>query len=79
MNDLGVHLLRYLCESECIVAHDTFSDTIAIVVSKSGAHVQKEVSHLFPCHTQRRMDIMITKEVFEPWQTLSLPIQLVQI
>jgi hypothetical protein len=64
---LGIHLLCCLCENECIATHDTFSDIVAIVVLESGAHVQKEVAHLFPCHTQRQMDIIITKEVFKPW------------
>jgi hypothetical protein len=31
---------------------------------ESGAHVQKEVSHLFPHHTRQRVDIFITKDGF---------------
>jgi hypothetical protein len=39
INDLGIHLLHCLCESECIVTHDTLSNSIAIVMSKSGVHL----------------------------------------
>jgi hypothetical protein len=31
---------------------------------KSGAHVQKEVSHLFLHHIQQQVDILITKDGF---------------
>jgi hypothetical protein len=30
------------------MAHNTFRDTIAIIVLESGKHVQKKVSHLSP-------------------------------
>jgi hypothetical protein len=31
---------------------------------KNEAHVKKEISHLFPHHTWRQMDIVITKNDF---------------
>ncbi len=65
INDLGIHLLRCSCKNECIVAHDTFWDTIVAITSESGAHIQKLVSHLFPHHTQRQADIVITKDNFQ--------------
>jgi len=33
-------------------------------MSKNGAYVQRKVSHLFPPHTQRRIDIVITRNRF---------------
>ncbi len=65
MNDLGIHLLFYPCESECIVIHDTLQDTIATIALESGAHIQKEVFHLFLCYTWGQMDIVITRDGFQ--------------
>ncbi len=65
IDDLGIHLLRCLCKSERTTTHDTFRDTIATIASKNETHVQRKVSHLFPCHTQRRMDIVITRNGFQ--------------
>ncbi len=45
--------------------HDMFWDTIATFVRKSGAHEQRKVSHLFPCHTWKWVDIVITKDDFK--------------
>jgi len=33
-------------------------------MSKNGTHVQRKVSHFFPPHTHRRIDIVITKNKF---------------
>jgi hypothetical protein len=33
----------------------------------SGTHIQKEVSHIFPHHTRRQMDIVITRDDFWTW------------
>jgi hypothetical protein len=38
--------------NERTIAHDTFLDIVVAIVLESGAHVQREVSHLFPRHTQ---------------------------
>ncbi len=38
-NDLGIHLLHCMCESERIATHDTLQDTIVAITSESGAHV----------------------------------------
>ncbi len=62
IDDLVTHLFRCPCGNERIATHDTFQDTIASIALESGAHVQKEVSHLFPHHTQWRVDILITKD-----------------
>ncbi len=64
IDDLGIHLLRCLCGSERIIAHDTLWETIAAIASKSEAHVQREVSHLFFHCTQRWMDIVIIIDGF---------------
>jgi hypothetical protein len=34
-------------------------------VLESGTRVQKNVSHLFPHHTQKQVDIVITKDNFQ--------------
>jgi len=39
-------------------------DTVVAIALESGVHIQKKVSHLFPCHTQRWMDIVITRDDF---------------
>ncbi len=51
IDDLGPHLFLCPCGSECIAAHNTLRDTNTTIVLESGAHVQKEVSYLFPHHT----------------------------
>jgi hypothetical protein len=45
-----------MCKSERITTHDTFRDTIATIALKNGTHIQRKVFHLFPYHTQKRMD-----------------------
>ncbi len=65
IDDLGTHLLWCSCESECTTAHNTLQNLVVIIVSESGSHVQKEVSHLFLHHTQRQMDIFITRYGFK--------------
>jgi len=64
INDLGIHLLCCPCGRERTVAHDTFWNTIGAIISKSGAHVQRKVFHLFFYHTQRQVDIVITRDIF---------------
>ncbi len=64
INDLGIHLLCCSCENDCTTTHDTLQNTIATIASKSGAHIQREVFHFFPHHTQRRVNIIITKDNF---------------
>jgi len=64
INDLGIHLLHCLCGGEDTTIHDTFWNTIATIMLESGAHIQREVSHLFLRHTWKRVDIVITKNKF---------------
>jgi hypothetical protein len=64
IDDFDTHLLWCPCGSECTTTHDTLQDTIVIIALKSGTHVQREVSHLFPHHTQQRVDILITRDKF---------------
>ncbi len=64
IDDLGIHLLCCPCGSECITTHDMFRDTIAAIILESGIHVQRNISHLFPHHTQRRVDIVIIRKNF---------------
>ncbi len=63
-DDLGTHLLWCPCGSERIVAHDTLWDIVIAIVLESGTHVQREVSHLFLCHIQQRVNTLITKDDF---------------
>jgi hypothetical protein len=72
IDDLSTHLFQCLCENEHITTHNTLWNTIVIVVLENGAHVQWKVSHLFPCHTQQRMDILITKDNF--WTLMDIVI-----
>jgi hypothetical protein len=64
IDDLGIHLLCCLCKSERIATHDTLRDTIEAIALECGIHIQREDSHLFPHHTQRRVDIIIIKDNF---------------
>jgi hypothetical protein len=48
--------------NEHIATHDTLQNTITTIVLENGAHIQKEISHLYPHHTRRQMDIVITKD-----------------
>jgi hypothetical protein len=64
IDDLGIHLLRHLCENEHTTTHDTLWNTIATIALKSGAHIQRKVFHLFLRHTWRQVDIIITKDNF---------------
>jgi hypothetical protein len=41
-----------------------FRDTIAAIILESGIHVQRDISHLFPHHTQGRVDIVIIRKNF---------------
>jgi len=59
IDNLNTHLLWCLCGNEHIIAHDTFQDTLVAITCRNGAHVQKEVSHLFLHHTWQQVDILI--------------------
>jgi hypothetical protein len=72
MDDLGIHLLCCSCENEHIIAHDTFRNTVVTIALKSGAHIQREVFHLFPCRTWRWMDVFVTKDNF--WTLVNIVI-----
>ncbi len=61
---MGIHLLHCLCGSGRTTTHDTFQNTVVTMVLESGAHIQREVSHLFPCHKQKQVDIVITRNDF---------------
>jgi hypothetical protein len=54
-----------MCKSEHIATHDTLQNIVATIASKSGAHIHKEVSHLFLHHTWRQMDIVSTGDSFK--------------
>jgi hypothetical protein len=38
---------------------------IVDIVLKNGTHIQKEITHLFLCHMQKQVDIVITKDGFQ--------------
>ncbi len=57
IDDLGIYLLHCPCKSEHITTHDNF----VIITLDNGTQIQKEVSHLFPHHTWKQMDIVITR------------------
>jgi glucose-6-phosphate 1-dehydrogenase len=44
--------------------HNTLQDVVSTITLESEAHVQREVSRLFPSHT-RRIDILITRDNFQ--------------
>jgi hypothetical protein len=41
IDDLGIHLLHYLCENECITTHDTFRNTIITIMLENGVQIQR--------------------------------------
>jgi hypothetical protein len=51
IDNLNTCLLQCPCENECTIAHNTLWNIVAPIVLEGGAHVQREVSHLFPHHT----------------------------
>jgi hypothetical protein len=61
---LGIQLLCRLWRNEHITTHDTLWNIVVAITSESGTHMQKEVSHLFPHHAWRWMDIVITRSGF---------------
>jgi hypothetical protein len=65
IDDLGIHLLHCSCWNERTIAQDTLWDIVATIVLENGTHVHKKVSHLFPCHTWRRVDIVVTIDNFQ--------------
>jgi len=50
IDNLNTHLLQCIYGNERIIAHDTLRDIVVAIPLESGAHVQKEVSHLFHHH-----------------------------
>jgi hypothetical protein len=64
IDDLDIHLLHCLCRNEHTANHNTFRDIVTTIVSKNGVHVQREVFHLFLHHTQRWVNIVITRDDF---------------
>ncbi len=65
INDLGIDLLHCPCGNESIVAHDMLWNTITTIALKSGAHVQKEVSHLFPTTHRDKWILSSLETIFE--------------
>jgi hypothetical protein len=65
IDDLGIHLFRCPCKNECTTTHNVFWNIVATIALKSGVHAQIEVSHLFPHHTCRQVDIVITRNNFQ--------------
>jgi hypothetical protein len=70
IDDLNTHLLWCPCEREHTTTHDTLWDIVVTIVLENGAHFQWKVSHLFPCHTQQWMDILIIKDYF--WTSMHI-------
>ncbi len=64
INDLGTHLLRCPYKNERTIAQNTLRDVIATIALENGAHIQKEVSHVFLHQTQWQINILITKDSF---------------
>jgi hypothetical protein len=79
IDDLGTHLIQCPYGNERLVAHDTVRNIIATIVLESKAHVQREVSHLFPHHTRWQSIFLLPKTTSILWWTLSLLTQLAQI
>jgi len=67
MDNLGTHLLWCILWEWMYSTHDTLWDIVVTITLESGAHVLKEVSHLFPlphpmmngypCHWRRLWDV----------------------
>jgi hypothetical protein len=72
INDLGIHLLCCLCESEHTTTHDTFRNIVVIIASHNGVHVKKKVSHFFLALHKDKWILSLPDISFEPWQILSL-------
>ncbi len=53
-----------VCKCECTITHDMLQNIVATNVSKNGIRLQREASHLFPCHTHRWMYVIITRDYF---------------
>jgi hypothetical protein len=51
-------------QSECTATHNIIWDTIITIVLESGTHVERKVSHIFPCYIQLQVDILITRNGF---------------
>jgi hypothetical protein len=64
IDDLGTHFFWCPWRSEHIVTHNTLQDIVTAIALESGAHVQREISHLFFRHTRQWVDILITKDSF---------------
>jgi hypothetical protein len=64
IDDLSTHLLQCPYGNECIRTLDKFWGIVVVIVLENKTHVQKEVSHLFPRHIWRQVDIFITKDGF---------------
>ncbi len=65
IDNLGTHLFRCPCENERTIVHDTFQGSIVAIALENGPHIEREVSHFFPCHLQQQVDILITRDGFE--------------
>ncbi len=50
--------------NEHTTTHDMLQNIIATIVLENGAHIQKEISNLFPHHTRKQVDIVVTKDDF---------------
>jgi hypothetical protein len=53
-----------LVRSECMTTHNIIHGTIITIVLESETHVERKVSHLFPCYIQLQVDILITRDGF---------------
>jgi hypothetical protein len=60
-----MHLLCCSCENECSTNHDMLQDTIVTIITENEPHIQRGVSHLFSCHTWKRMGIVIIINDFQ--------------
>jgi hypothetical protein len=60
-----VSICYVACAIMNIVTHDMLQDTFVAITLESGTYIKKEVYHLFPCHTRRQVDIVITRDSFQ--------------
>jgi hypothetical protein len=65
-HDIAKSIPKYL--KPWHIAHDMLWNIVAAIVLKSGAHVQREVSHLFPAIHGDEWILSSLKMIFEFWE-----------
>jgi hypothetical protein len=51
--------------NERTTTHNTLQNTIVAIALENGAHVEKAISHFFPCHIHNEWIFLSLKMAFE--------------